>query len=120
MYPQGSPGSIRNQVGYSLNSVREAVDAGDVLAVGNHLAFLKALCAPKMTLDQRASIQVPPLPEGRDRDGSAARRYFMDCMRMLEALLVILSEGGLYSWNEPAPGDASGLRLPEEDSGVEV
>lgn len=110
-----SPGSIRNQVGRSLNSIRDAVSQEDVLSVANHVAFLVAISSPKLTTEEEKELRLPEMPAGKDRDGSQQRRLFNDCMCVLAKLLRILSDKGLYAYKDSETGDARGLALKDED-----
>lgn len=111
-----SPGSIRNQVGRSLNSVREAIDQGDVLKVADHLALLVAISAPKLSPEQMRAFAVPEISDKRDRDGTQQARLFRACMKILAELLCALSSKGLYAYNESEYGDGSSLALGGEEA----
>lgn len=114
MYGAGeSPGSIRNQIGRSLNAIRDRVEEKDVAGVADHLALLVAISSPKLQPEEREKFQIPSVEGGRDRHGERAHKLFKDCMRILAELLAVLSDRGLYSYKESELGDASGLALSD-------
>lgn len=112
MYGAGeSPGRLQNQVGRSLIAIREAVASEDAFLVANHLRLLVAVSAPKLKPEELSRFRIPEVVGGRDRHGVEARKLFGKCMDILADLLTVLSERGVYAYNEGELGDASGLAL---------
>lgn len=111
-------GTIRFQIGASLDRIQAAVDVGDAYGLADHLTLLVAKCSPILTglsNDERAALIVPSLRPGRDRTGAEAQRLFQDCMRILAALLCHMAERKHYAYVEPAPGDGRALALKGEE-----
>lgn len=116
-----SSGSIRTQIGQSLNAMRDHVNAGDALGVADHLAFMIAIASPKLSPEEMQKLELPAMQEGKDRNGSKQRELFSACMKTLAELLCILSEKGLYAYRDVPIGDATDLAItdPENPDGVE-
>lgn len=113
MYSE-SPGNIRNQVGRSLNEIREAVTAEDVLSIANHVRLLVALSSPHLkdlSDDIKAKLRFPS--SGVDTEALVFER----AMSVLETLLPILAERGLYAFLPGDIGDGSGIALTGESEG---
>lgn len=116
MYGAGeSPGSIRNQVGRSINSIRDALERDDALGVANHVALLVAIASPKLKPEELEKLQVPAMPAGRDRDGSHAHALVHECLKILAQVLTHLSDRGIYAYKDAETGDARGLALRDDD-----
>lgn len=108
-------GHIRYQVGLSISAIRTNIEQQDTNGVVNHLRFLIAIAAPKIPKTERDALRVPSMPDERsDPDGSKESEVFESCMVTLERVLSILSDHGLYAWNDPPAGDAGGLALRDE------
>lgn len=105
-----SPGSIKNQVGRSLNEIRDCVSREDVVALANHVRYLVAISSPLVEDKKRESLRVGQVEN--------AGELFERCMRVLEELLPILAAKGMYAWVAGDVGDAGDLALgAEEDTG---
>jgi hypothetical protein len=109
------PGArIQGQIGASLNAIRQCVAVSDIAGITAQLRLLIAICSPKLTKDDLQKLILPKLEAGRDRDGSKKQKVYEGSMIVLADLLKILSDRGLYSYQEPEPGDASDLALGAE------
>lgn len=86
-----SPGSIRNQVGRSLNIIRDWIDRENVDMVQNHVRYLVSLVSPILEGDERKSLMAY-FKETEDE-----REVYEDCMNALDMLLPILAERGYYA-----------------------
>lgn len=111
-----SPGSIRNQIGRSLNAIRENIEQEEPLAVANHLRDLISNTSPKTDEKDRKKWKE------HLRDARDAADLFDRCMEVKEELLIVLARQGLYAWNEAPPGNAGKLALrgPDAESPPEV
>lgn len=127
-----SPGSISNQIGRSINAIRDCVENDDVLGVGDHLRMLIALVAPKLDEPERAQLVMPVLDlrderrgrlTGRARGRRGARRvermhrFYVECMDLFARVLVFVSAKNLYAYTSAPQGDGGSelaLRDPEE------
>jgi hypothetical protein len=115
-----SPGSIRNQIGRSLNEIRECVSREDPLALANHVRFMVALAAPHLREKEpavREKLKLPRMAPGKMDDAEAVALYEA-CMGVLEELLPILAEAGLYAFVTADEGDASDLALSADAEAV--
>lgn len=108
MYAE-SPGNIRNQIGRSLNLIRENVEQEDPWGLANHVRLLVALSSPHLTDEERKGLRI--VREPRDEG-----ELFESCMGVLERLLPILARKGLYAFLTSDPSDASDMALTDEDS----
>jgi hypothetical protein len=103
-----SPGSVRNQVGRSLNAIRDCVTAEDPYAIANHVRLLVALASPYLAGSrERESFTIGRPPPGEDEEVWLMER----CMSVLEALLPVLADHGLYAYVSDDLGDARSLAL---------
>lgn len=112
MFPDTS-GNIKSQIGHSLNSIRAAVEAGDVLGVAQHFDLLVALCAPVLSPEEREKFRVPEMPAGKDKEGRKAQQLYREITQLLADLLCVLRDNGLYAYKAPPLGDASDLALTD-------
>lgn len=99
MYGSESPGSIRNQIGRSLNAIRECVEAEDDYGAANHFRLLVAFTSPHTTEEQRKKMIVV-----RDADDDP-ERTFNAVFAGIEVLMPILASQGLFTWTRGEPGE---------------
>lgn len=114
-----SPGSIRNQVGRSLNEMRECVAREDVLGLANHTRFLIALASPHLRNlgeEDRKALRVPSRAELLARGVEVDEALWEACMGILERLLPILAQAGMYAYVEGEVGNADDLALTGDES----
>lgn len=103
-----SPGSIRNQVGRSLNLIRECVQLEDVDSLANHLRYLIALCSPLLEGEK--------LEEFRVKDSENESAMYEGCMVVLEKLLPILANKGYYAKVVDSYNDGSSIALTDDEA----
>lgn len=106
-----SPGNIKNQVGRSLNAIREQIEQEDVMGLANQTRLLLAIASPKLPKEARGKLKMPTMPDGRDRDGTGMQKVFEACLQLVEDILCLLAEQNIYAWTDSEAGDAGELAL---------
>jgi hypothetical protein len=100
-----SGGSVRYQIGQSLNAIRAAVDAEDPLSLANHCRLLVALASPYLE-DQ----EIHRISNSEDEG-----EIWESCMTLIEQVLPILSSKGLYAYVSADFKDGKSLALTDEE-----